>query len=76
MSLIKKKKNHSLNVFPVKMIRNFFLLRGGEGGEEGEGEGRGKQEWRRAENAISHPIILISSLSPPSTKTNTSVSEE
>ena len=26
--------------------------------------------------SISHPIILISSLSPPSTKTNTSVSDE
>ena len=61
MSLIKK--NHSFNVFPVKMIRNFFLLggggeggeeggeggeEGGEGGEEGEGEARMAQGRERS----------------------------
>ena len=93
MSLIKKKKkNHSLNVFPVKMIRNFFFVEGGRGRGGGGGGGGGEREGRRGRGrgrgggskngagprtlSISHPIILISSLSPPSTKTNTSVSEE
>ena len=63
MSLIKK--NHSFNVFPVKMIRNFFLLGGGggEGGEEG-GRGRGGGGGGSKNGAgprtfsISHPIVI------------------
>lgn len=44
-------------MFPVKMIRYFFFFveRVGGGGKRGRREGRGKQEWRRAENALYFP---------------------
>ena len=88
MSLIKKKKKSFVKCVSGENDSEFFFVEGGRG--RGGGGGGGEREGRRGRGrgggskngagprtlSISHPIILISSLSPPSTKTNTSVSEE